>query len=107
MTCKSFSLPIIAECYKHDKSVYLSFYPTEPILIDIMILNTFFFQLFFTMRKLSRQQLIIFSSVYVAYTLYVYVRRSFSYTIPILVTEGRLDKKQLGTVHITCSLHVV
>lgn len=56
------------------------------------------------MGKISRQQLMIFSSVYVAYTLYVYVRRSFSYTIPILVTEGRLDKKQLGLIISSQSL---
>ena len=58
------------------------------------------------MGKLSAQQLVIFTSVYIAYTLYVFVRRSFSYTIPTLVTEGKLDKTQLGkffTIHLLLS----
>nr|XP_022292099.1 glucose-6-phosphate exchanger SLC37A4-like [Crassostrea virginica] len=56
------------------------------------------------MGKLSAQQLVIFTSVYIAYTLYVFVRRSFSYTIPTLATEGKLDKKQLGLIVSSQSL---
>ena len=52
------------------------------------------------MGTLSAKQLVIFTSVYIAYTLYVFVRRSFSYTIPTLATEGKLDKKQLGKFFI-------
>ena len=59
------------------------------------------------MRKLSAQQLVIFTSVYIAYTLYVYVRRSFSYTIPTLATEGKLDKKQLGKFFIIHLLLII
>ncbi|XP_055995780.1 glucose-6-phosphate exchanger SLC37A4-like isoform X2 [Ostrea edulis] len=56
------------------------------------------------MGRLSGPQLVTFTSVYVAYTLYVYVRRSFSYTIPILASEGTLDKKQLGVIVSSQSL---
>ena len=71
-----------------------------------MINKSCFFLRSVNMGKLSSQQFVIFTSVYIAYTLYVYVRRSFSYAIPTLATEGKLDKTQLGkffTIHLLLS----
>ncbi|XP_061180166.1 glucose-6-phosphate exchanger SLC37A4-like [Saccostrea echinata] len=56
------------------------------------------------MGRLSVQQFVTFTSVYIAYTLYVYVRRSFTYTIPVLATEGNFDEKQLGIIVSSQSL---
>ncbi|XP_063398249.1 glucose-6-phosphate exchanger SLC37A4-like isoform X1 [Mytilus trossulus] len=48
--------------------------------------------------ELKGRQLIIFTSLYISYTLYVYVRRSVAFSIPALVTSEGFEKSQIGLI---------
>ncbi|XP_067655309.1 glucose-6-phosphate exchanger SLC37A4-like [Haliotis asinina] len=44
------------------------------------------------------QQMVMFSSLYVGYMLFVYVRKSFSFSTPAIMEEDVLEKSQLGLI---------
>lgn len=48
--------------------------------------------------EIKARQLLIFSSLYISYTLYVYVRRSVTFSIPALVTSEGFDKSKIGLI---------
>ncbi|KAJ8299430.1 LOW QUALITY PROTEIN: hypothetical protein KUTeg_023490 [Tegillarca granosa] len=54
--------------------------------------------------KFTGRQFVVFSSLYLSYTLYVYVRRSFSFSIPDIANKEKLDKSQFGLITSSQSL---
>lgn len=48
--------------------------------------------------EISGRQVLIFTSLYISYTLYVYVRRSVAFSIPALVGSEGFDKSQIGLI---------
>jgi sugar phosphate permease len=51
--------------------------------------------------EIKARQLLIFSSLYISYTLYVYVRRSVTFSIPALVTSEGFDKSKIGKLYFS------
>ena len=45
-----------------------------------------------------------FASMYLGYTLIVLNRKSFSFALPAVINEGRLDKGDLGTYNFNLDL---
>ena len=50
----------------------------------------------YTNRRFTAAKWGTFASMYVGYTLVVLNRKSFSFALPAIMTEGKLDKGDLG-----------